>query len=131
MRTSLVAILGLAVALTACGGGDGGSSGSTTTISCLFTDDTCSELTATMTSSQRTSLGSDCTSAGGAFTVGACPTAGAVAGYCSYTGSQFTAYTGLSLSNGSLREYFYSAGGWTEQDAQSWCSTPPAGTWVP
>jgi hypothetical protein len=129
MRTYLAA-LGLGLALTACGGG-GGDGGSATTISCLFAGDTCSELSATMTSSQRSSLASDCTSAGGTYALGGCPVDGAVPGYCSYTGAQFTAYTGLNLSGGSLREYFYTTGAWTVTTAQDWCSSPPAGTWVP
>jgi hypothetical protein len=123
-------VLGLAAVLAACGGDGSGGGATGITVRCLFAGDTCSELTAPLTSGQRSQLASDCGTAGGAYAVGTCPTDGAVPGHCAYTGTAFTAYTGLNLPGGSLREYFYTAA-WTPIDAEAWCAAPPAGTWVP
>jgi len=115
-----------AALLAGCGGGSS-DGGSVTTLRCLFVDDMCQEITAVMTASQQATLGTSCTNGGGAYAVGNCPTAGAVAGHCYYTG---TTVLGGAIAGATANEYYYSAG-WTLTAAQTYCALPPAGTWVP
>jgi len=102
----------------------------TTTISCLFAD-ICDEVTAVMTSGQQSSLSTACTNALGTFSVTTCSTTGAVAGHCHYTGAVVEQYTNVTIPGATMNEYYYTSGGWTPGDAQTFCETPPAGTWVP
>ncbi len=108
---------------TACTGG-----GATTTIRCLWSGIICDQVTGVMTPTQSSSLQSSCTSAGGTAAVGTCSTAGAVSGHCHYSSTYDM--TGITIPGGYLDEYYYTAS-WTAPDAQSYCATPPAGTWVP
>jgi hypothetical protein len=128
MRNHLAVVVAAGL-LSACGGDDSDGK-SNATVRCVFADNFCDAITASMTSSQRTALSTACTSGGGSFAEGACPTAGMVAGHCHYTGDTVEMMTGVPISGATADEYYASAS-WTSVDAQAYCETPPAGTWVP
>lgn len=130
MRINVGAILVAALAAGCGGGGDSGPAGTSRTVTCTFAGDTCNQITAVMTDDKQASVQTACTGASGTFTVGVCDTTGTVAGHCVYTASGVAAYTGISLPGSTMIEYYYSAS-WTSLSAQDFCTTPPAGTWIP
>ncbi|MGB8932710.1 MAG: hypothetical protein WCC48_15810 [Anaeromyxobacteraceae bacterium] len=38
--------------------------------------------------------------------------------------------SGTIVAGGTIDEYYYVSGAWTVTDAQTYCASPPAGTWV-
>jgi len=130
MRNHLAVIV-LAGLLAACGDDDDSDGKNNVTVRCVFVDDFCDAITGSMTSTQRTALSTACGEGGGTFGEGGCPTAGAVAGHCFYTGDVVSMMTGVPISGATADEYYYVAGDWTSESAQAWCESPPAGTWVP
>lgn len=130
MRIYVGAILAAALAAGCGGGGDSGPAGTSRTVSCTFAGDVCNEITAVMTDAKQASVQTACTGGSGTFTVGLCDTAGTVAGHCAYTAAAVAAYIGISLPGSTMNEYYYTAS-WTSPEAQGFCTTPPAGTWIP
>jgi hypothetical protein len=129
----VVAVL-VAVVGAACGGGGGGGDSctgcSTRSISCLFTGETCDTVTGNMNDAQQAAIQTSCTNAGGSFSASACVLTGMLAGHCRYATAAMAAYTGVNIA-GAVMDEHYDALAWTSLDAQTFCTTPPAGTWVP
>ena len=98
---------------------------------CLWVDDLCDQINAVMTAQQQADLDASCTTDGGSPAVGTCPTTGAVAGHCLYTGEVVTLWTGVAIPGATLIDFHYSAAGWTSGIAEIWCGSYPEGTWVP
>jgi hypothetical protein len=124
----LAAVVVAAVVMSGCGGGGGDAPtpGTSRTLSCTFPSEGCQAVTAILTDAQQAALQTNCGNGGGSFVAGACSTTGMLTGYCHYTGM---AILGGTVS-ASIDEY-YDASTWTAQSAQTYCETPPAGTWIP
>ena len=127
MRNLVMALSAISF-LAACGGSSGGG-GSAVTLHCTF-GDSCDAITGSMSSDQRTAIEAACTRGSGVVGNGACSTAGMVAGHCTYGAAAMASFTGVSVDGATMVEY-YLAASWTAAEAQSFCVSPPGGTWTP
>ena len=118
------------VVLTAACGDAGPGPATSRVLSCAYAGETCETHTGLMTDDVAGALQFKCVHASGAFSDGACPTSGALAGHCRYTGDAYQAAMGLSYPGATLDEYF-DASSWTEGSAQAWCAAEPGGAWIP
>lgn len=116
------AALAVALLLAACGSDK--SAPPSRSVKCERSD-RCVEVVGPLTDADLGDIAALCVSGyGGSYGAGACPTAGRIAGYCSYD----LARTDGMPPGTAGRGYFYS--GWTTASAGSQC-TSEEGTWVP
>jgi hypothetical protein len=125
-RLAGVALVGMLMA--GCGGGSS-ESRTLRTLSCDFAGEVCDSLVAQLTAAEFAGLQKNCVDSGGTFAPGACSTADKLAGHCQYTGAAATNF-GIPYPGATLDEYYYPAS-WTLASAEAYCTSPPAGAWIP